>query len=591
MFELTLTIWLGCVGVLGVEAAGPAETPPVVDTVVVCPTALRPALEPWLAHRRRQGHHLVVLSDGRNKHAVREALRAYAAAGGLRNVLLVGDAEPHAERDPRIAVRHVPTHLAPARINVRWGSEPEIATDNWYADLNDDLLPELAVGRLSADDADELTVIVEKILEYERNPPRGDWRRRLNFVAGVGGFGGIIDGVLETATKKLLTDGVPPAYQTTMTYGSWRSPFCPDPRQFHQTTLLRLNEGALCWVYLGHGQRNVLDRVRVPGSTYRILERSDMHKLRRQQGAPIAVFLACYTAAYDGVEDCLAEELLRAPEGPVAVLGGSRVTMPYAMATLGDSLLHELFIQQRETLGEMVLQAKLRMASEKAASEQAASEQTAREQAASEQTASSTGGEQTADKGTASEQTVGPTTGSNRRLLDSIAAVVSPTPELLLAERREHLLLFNLLGDPLLRIPHAEPLVVESATEVQAGETLTIRGQSPLAGQVTVELVCRRDRSRVKQAPRRRFDASHEALTEYAATYAAANDHCWVREQFRCETGSFEHRLQVPVTTEGPCHVRLFVEQGPRHALGATDVHVHARPATQTRVSRRLSDG
>jgi hypothetical protein len=444
----------------------------------------------------------------------------------------------------------VPTHFAAAKVNVRWGSEPEIATDNGYADLDGDLLPELAVGRLSADHADELTVMVEKILEYERNPPPGDWRRRLNFVAGVGGFGGVVDGVLETATKKLLTDGVPAAYQTTMTYGSWRSPFCPDPRGFHEATLARLNEGALCWVYLGHGQRGFLDRVRVPSGTYRILERGDMHKLQRQQGPPIAVFLACYTAAYDGHEDCLAEELLRSPEGPVAVLGGSRVTMPYAMATLGDALLRELFTERRETLGEMVLQAKLRMASE--IDEDAAS--------------------------------------SNRRLLDSLAAVVSPSPDQLDEERREHLLLFNLLGDPLLRLPRAGVIEVETAAEVKAGETLTIRGQSPVGGQLTLELVCRRDRSRFPHRPRARFDASHAALAEYTVTYAAANDPCWVRQQLRCEPGRFEYQLPVPETSEGPCYVRLFVEQGPLHALGATSVLVHPKSRAGGKVTRSLGD-
>lgn len=550
MWTVTLSIWVGCAGVWGVEAERPARPTLPVDTVVVCPAELRAALEPWLAHRHAQGHRIAVLSNGQEPGALREALRGYAAEGGLRAVVLVGDAEPRAHIDSQVAARHVPTHFAAAKVNVRWGSEPEIATDNGYADLDGDLLPELAVGRLSADHADELTVIVEKILEYERNPPPGDWRRRLNFVAGVGGFGGVVDGVLETATKKLLADGVPPAYQTTMTYGSWRSPYCPDPRGFHEATLERLNEGALCWVYLGHGQRGFLDRVRVPSGTYRILERGDMHKLQRQQGPPIAVFLACYTAAYDGHEDCLAEELLRSPEGPVAVLGGSRVTMPYAMATLGDALLRELFMEQRETLGEMVLQAKLRMAS--SMDEDAA--------------------------------------GSNRRLLDSLAAVVSPTPNQLVEERREHLLLFNLLGDPLLRLPRPESIEVETAAEVKAGETLTIRGQSPVGGQLTLELVCRRDRSRFPHRPRVRFDARDAALAEYTVTYAAANDPCWARQQWRCEPGPFEYQLVVPSETEGPCYVRLFVEQGSQHALGATNVLVHPQSRPAAKVSRSLSD-
>ena len=115
------------------------------------------------------------------------------------------------------------------------------------------------------------------------------------------------------------------------------------------------------WVYIGHGYPYQLDRVRVPGRTYHILNTQDMSKLDNQHGTPIAIFLACYTGAYDQPYDCLAEEMLRAPGGPVAVLAGSRVTMPYAMAVLGSGLMDEYFRQRPATLGEIVLNAKRQM--------------------------------------------------------------------------------------------------------------------------------------------------------------------------------------------------------------------------------------
>ena len=120
----------------------------VPDTVVVCPEAFREALRPWLAYRTRQGHSLAVLSNTEGPAEIRRRIRQLAKAGRLKFVVLVGDAEPDMDTDPAVRKRCVPIHLAKAQVNVLWGSEPLIATDNYYADLDDDRIPELAVGRL-----------------------------------------------------------------------------------------------------------------------------------------------------------------------------------------------------------------------------------------------------------------------------------------------------------------------------------------------------------------------------------------------------------------------------------------------------------
>ena len=122
----------------------------------------------------------------------------------------------------------------------------------------------------------------------------------------------------------------------------------------------------------------------------------------------------CYSGAFDGPQDCLAESLLRSPHGPVAVYAGSRVTMPYAMAVMGHELMHEYFLSQSATLGEAILQAKRRMAESR-----------------------SLDATETRDA---------------RCWLDAVASTLHAGPELLHEERLEHILLFNLLGDPLLKL-------------------------------------------------------------------------------------------------------------------------------------------
>lgn len=506
------------------------------NVVAVCPPGFQSALRPWVEHRATQGYRIAFVSNQQSPDKIRDDIKAAASRTALRGVVLVGDWEPRANIDRRLRAVSTPAPTVDAKVNVLWGSEPKIATDNWYVDLDGDRLPDIPVGRLSADTPQQLVTIVGKIIEYERAKKPGPWRRRLNFVAGVGGFGALADSVLETATKKFLTEQIPPAYEISMTYGSWRSPYCPDPRRFHDATLDRLNEGSLFWVYIGHGQRRYLDRVRTPSGFHHIFDTDDVHKLHRQSGAPIAVFLACYTGSFDEVRDCLGEEFLRAEQGPVAAFCGSRITMPYAMAVMGNELMDQYFVERRETLGDAVLHAKREMARTLTPEEQAAN--------------------------------------PNRHLLDALAAAISPAKDLLAEERLEHVQLFNLLGDPLLKLHHPREITVSLDKDATAGDEVEIRCSSPIAGRCTIELVCRRDRTKTLMPQRQQYDRRDEALVEYDRAYARANDRVWARETLMIEAGDFVTAVQTPPEARGVCFVRVLTESDNDYALGAAKVFV-----------------
>lgn len=501
------------------------------DVAVVCPTAFREALQPWLEYRGRQGHRIELVSSEGTPEAVRGRIRDLAKGGTLRVVVLVGDVGSNPAANSPAGRPYVPVFFAPAKVNVRWGSEPTIATDNPYADLDDDRLPDVAIGRLPVSSPDELSRLVRKVLAYEANQQPSGWRRQVNFIAGLGGFGALADALLESAAKTVLTAGVPAAYATTMTYASWRSPYCPDPKNFHEATLDRINEGCLFWVYIGHGSPDSLDRAKMPDGDYHILGRQDAGQVRCMQGSPIAIFLACYTAAFDAPQACLGEELLRQERGPVAVLGGSRVTMPYGMAVLGTELMSECFDARRATLGEAVLNAKRRSMGQPRDPEQ-------------------------------------------RKLLDGLAAALSPPDTNLADERAEHLLLFNLLGDPLLRLPHPAEARVEAPASTLAGDKLSIACTSPIDGDAEVELVVRRDRLTFKPAPRHEYDSSTAARAEYQDVYRRANDTRLAKTHAQVRGGRLATELDVPSTAWGNCHVRVFVTGANQCALGSTDVTV-----------------
>ena len=516
-----------------IPAAAPATAP---DTLVVCPPEFREALAPWVAHRTAQGHRISFIANSPTADAIQKAIRKAAGKTKPRFVVLIGDAEPNAG-DAQTRDRCIPTFKVKAKVNVLFGSEKEIATDNPFADLDGDQLPDLAIGRITADSPSELTRIVKKIIAYERSNG-GAWNRRLSFTAGIGGFGALTDAMIEMGAKRIITAGVPTRYTSSMTYGSWQSPYCPDPRQFRQTTLRRLNEGCLFWVYIGHGHRRGLDRVRVPGGLYPILSTADVGKMRSRAGLPIALFLACYTCAFDGRQDCLAEEMLRTEGAPVAIIGGTRVTMPYAMAVLSSEMLDECLKRRRETLGEVLLHGKRRMIRQR------------RQDA----------------------------TG---KLLDTVAGLIGPAEADPAQQRKEHLHLMSLIGDPMLRIRYPGQVKVNVADTVTAGERLEVGGSCDATGTATVELAVRRDQLTFRPMTRRAYAKTDGALAAYQDVYRKANDPRLASVRTAVEDGRFRAQLTVPAHVRGRVHVRVLVSGGKRAAIGAANVYVRgaSRPA------------
>ena len=487
---------------------------------------------PWIKHRESQGHGIIMIQPKQSSFELKRKIRELAKRYEIENLVLVGDCFAK-KINPYHQPPVVPRGTVRAIVNVRYGSEPIICTDNVYADLDDDLVPELTVGRLSVDTALELRGVINKIINYEKNPPAGPWRRRMNLVAGVGGFGTVTDKVIESAARQLILNGIPEDFETKMTYASWRSPYCPDPRNFHQETLKSLNEGSLFWVYFGHGHIHRLDHVKTPISNFKILNIYDKHKLSAENGSPIAVLLACYTGAMDSIDDCLAEEMLEAPGGPVAVFAGSRITMPYAMAVLSHEMLGEAFTGNCKTLGKLILKAKQKLAEKK--------------------------------KGNRD---------TTRAAIEALAGIFSPNREMLTEERLEHVQLFNLLGDPLLRLPQSSSMGIDSPKTVVSGENVLITGNSPHSGRLLVELSFDRSKLPFRPKTRKEFEWSYEFLQRVQKEYRSANQKVVSRQAFDVNKGPFRVEISVPDNLKGKFQVRAFVENRQACAVGCCDLRV-----------------
>ena len=490
------------------------------DTVVVCPPPARAAIAPWIERRTAQGYRITVVAPRPTARETREVIRRIAKTSILRTVVLVGDA-----RGP-IAV---PTFGCPSPVGHRFGGTDRVASDNPYSDLDDDGIPDLAIGRFSVANERQLRDWYAKIVDFEQG--RGPWRTRIELVAGVGGFSPLLDHAIDRAVARLLARSLPATYTAHLTQADWRSPFCPDPRHFHRATRRSLDRGSLFWIYMGHGHPFGLDRVAVPGAHFPIMSIDHIEQLDYQTAPSIAVLFACYTGAFYA-EESFAEKLVRHRRGPVSALAASGVAMPYGMALLGDGMAHAFFEDHQRTLGDVVFEAKRSLVDQHAL--------------------------------------------ARRQWLHWSARLLSPNRNALDAERREQIVLFQLLGDPLLQLPAPERIELTGPDRARAGQSIELTANMPFPGRGHIELVAGLEQHRSRWPRRHAFHNDPRELERYDTRYAKANNRVLRKERVTFEqTGPRTISLRLPDTARGAAHVVIYTESSSgRFAVGQLDLRI-----------------
>jgi hypothetical protein len=427
--------------VFGLLAAGPYARS--ADVVVVCPNQFQEAIGAWVDHRNAEGLEVSVIASKADGETLRTAIRE-ASDGDTRYVLLVGDAPVIGA--PCNELRQTPILYAPTKVTANWGSTPTLSSDMLFGDLDQDLIPDAVVGRLPVDDLPQLEKMIERIIAHEASDDFGPWRSEVQLVGGIGGFGALADNAIESVTRTIVTGMLPPETRTNVAYASPGHVFFPANGSFTDAVVDRYQQGARFWVYAGHGQVTQLDRVPNTASGIPVLDQRSVKRLSRPAGgAPIAVMLSCYTGALDAAEDSIAEEMILCEGGPIAVFAGSRVTMPYGNTTAAVGLINGVFTQKLPRLGDAWLNALTEMHRE-----------------------------------------VSPDTSPTRMMIDALATLVSPVGTNLVDERREHMLLYNLIGDPTLRLNHPYPLALQVPTGHEPGEVIQLEIQSPIDGELTI---------------------------------------------------------------------------------------------------------
>ena len=184
---------LSPVSVAAATGSSLPDWPGGADLVIVTVPQFRDALMPLVEAREAQGLRVAVLdveqvydafSHGRVDPAAIQALMRHArqawAAPAPAYLLLAGDAS----YDPMGWLEGMETDLVPAR-SVYTAFSGWTGSDVWYA-LPDDgpaTPPAFAVGRFPAQTAEQLAVMLQKTLDYERQAGDLEWRSNVLLVA------------------------------------------------------------------------------------------------------------------------------------------------------------------------------------------------------------------------------------------------------------------------------------------------------------------------------------------------------------------------------------------------------------------------
>ncbi|MEA3345718.1 MAG: C25 family cysteine peptidase [Chloroflexota bacterium] len=319
--------------------------PEGADYVVIAHPSLREAVMPLVNYRAAQGLRTKVVTTEQvyarfshglsNPAALREFLRWASLewpSPAPRFVLLAGDASyDPCDRLGAPFKNLVPTGLVPTQ------QMGETASDDWFADLDRDGLPDLAVGRLPAQNARQMQAMVAKILAYEEGAPTGDWGRRLLFVADD-------DDPLFVAINDGLASAVPPGYQARRIVVGRDA----DPRA---ALLAALEEGLSVVNYVGHAAIDIWAKEE-------LLQAADVSALDQNGRLPFIVVWGCLSGYFHHPRaECLGETLLLAQgKGAVAALVPSGETMAADQQLLAQALFRHLFTTP--TVGEAILRAK-----------------------------------------------------------------------------------------------------------------------------------------------------------------------------------------------------------------------------------------
>ena len=223
----------------------------------------------------------------------------------------------------------------------------ETATDDYFVDFDEDSIPSLALGRLPVRTLAEAQTIINKIVTYDQNGTPGSAARGYVSIADRPGSDGY--------SFKQDADAVAQVFSAEVPKQMFVRPFDDSQTAAARASILEaVNGGATLVNYIGHGTAN-----RWTGAG--LLTNTDAPNLTNANRLSIFVMMTCFNGYFinpDPTNFSLAEALLKAPNGAIAVWASSGETIPTGQHLMNKNFYQSIIGNQAVTIGEATLRAK-----------------------------------------------------------------------------------------------------------------------------------------------------------------------------------------------------------------------------------------
>jgi len=315
------------------------------------------ALEPLAKWKNEKGVKTLIVSNFSlykgvdTAEKIRNMIKDYYSKGDLEWVLLAADAQDNLiptryvynpdtiryEQAESVGESHLkPTDYYYADLTGDWdedgdGQYGESANDNDNGIDEISWIPEVYVGRLPASDATELEIMVNKTINYEKNPKKAnnsEWMNQMLFGAGISDqkTDKDPDGEDEARLSHFIWENFFPSSMNS-THLTQTSDFYPAgvPQELsHSSFTSEFNKGYSTVFAAGHGNYGLLN------DKLETFFTNDDAKNAANQYMPSLFYAdACTTAPFDlnRYDNNLGENLIKVKDaGAIGYIGGLRVT-------------------------------------------------------------------------------------------------------------------------------------------------------------------------------------------------------------------------------------------------------------------------
>jgi hypothetical protein len=226
----------------------------------------------------------------------------------------------------------------------------QAASDNMIVAVSgDDVIPDLAIGRLSCETIDEANILVDKIVKYPADNSKA-WKKNVLLMAsGLDASDelqyGFNDQSISLDSIYLIPNGI-------NSNKVFRYPNNPAYLQYQgggPEIRNGFDEGAVLANYYGHGGGGQWDLV---------FTNDDIYQLNNGGRLPLILSVTCYTAHFDN-QDIFGEIFNKIPgKGSIGFFGSSGLTWWDAGAYINTILFDQIFNQNNYVFGDAVLGAK-----------------------------------------------------------------------------------------------------------------------------------------------------------------------------------------------------------------------------------------